>query len=179
MMRYINLRFTYLLTYLLTIPAWETRFYWLDVNDDKSSAAAVPCLFAVLYPSMSSPPKFIGPVILTNGTYPDYYFECQIYYKGGTTDDGSRFDVVLTADDQPVLSTLRTVTSLQKTVVFTSADTCGIFGTKVSKTKHFYLVVCCRSLSPIHNTVVATLSTLTLTLALLFIWVWKTLRNST
>ena len=96
---------------------------------------------------MSSPPKFIGPVILTNGTSPDYYFECQIYYKGGTTDDGSRFDVVLTFDDVPAVTTLKTVTSLQKTVVFTSADLCGLFGTKVSKTVRFsrvayYHVIC-------------------------------------
>jgi len=100
-------------------------------------------MYAVLYPSISSPPAFSEPVIVKNATYngqtglPDYYFECRIQYRRVKTDDGARFDVVLTFDGEIVESTMKTTTSLGRTVFFTQADLQGHFGTKVSKTLYF------------------------------------------
>ena len=94
----------------------------------------------MLYPSISSPPAFAGPLIIKNGTFEDqtgltyFYFECRIHYRRVTADDGARFDVVLTFDGEIDDSTMKTTTSLERTVVFTPADLRGHFGTKVSRT---------------------------------------------
>ena len=66
----------------------------------------------------------------------DFYFECTIQYRRVTTDDGARFDVVLTIDGEVDESTVKTTTSLEKTVVFTSADFRGRFGKTVRRTVH-------------------------------------------
>ena len=113
-------------------------------------APSCRCLyFIVLYPSISAPPAFDGPLLLTNGTFPDlgltdltdFYFECRIQYRRVTVDDGARFDVVLTFDGEIDMTTLKTVTSLQRTVVFHSAVFRGHFGTDVSKLKTIYYYI--------------------------------------
>jgi len=98
-------------------------------------------LFVVLYPSISSPPAFSDePKLIKNVTFmtytglTDFYFECKIQYRRVTTDDGARFDVVLTFDGEVDESTMKTTTSLEKTVVFTSADFRGHYGKTVRKT---------------------------------------------
>ena len=97
----------------------------------------VVSLFAALYPSIS-PPTFVGPKVWYDGSdATDFTFECGIKYKSsGGGDDGARFDVVLTFDGEVDISTLKTTTSLQKTVVFNSTDLAGAgrLGKKVSET---------------------------------------------
>jgi len=92
---------------------------------------------SVLYPGIS-PPTFSGPHIITktcNGSeVTDFTFECRIHYKPATDDDTAMFDVVLTFDGVVDESTAKTITSLNKTVVFDSADLAGQFGKKVSNT---------------------------------------------
>ena len=83
-----------------------------------------------------SPPTFVGPKVWYDGSdATDFTFECGIKYKSsGGGDDGARFDVVLTFDGEVDISTLKTTTSLQKTVVFNSTDLAGKIGRKVSET---------------------------------------------
>ena len=92
---------------------------------------------AALWPSMPGPPKFTGPhhvQIEYNGwDLTDFVFNCTILYKKVTADDGARFDVALSFDDVVDEATVKTTTSLHKTVVFNSADLQGHFGTEVGK----------------------------------------------
>ena len=101
-------------------------------------------MFAVLYPSISTPPAFDGPLLIHNvsfGTFTDltdFYFVCKIQYKRVSDDDSAMFDVALTFDGEVDETTMKTTTSFEKTVVFTSADLRGHFGTKVSATTCCY-----------------------------------------
>ena len=92
-------------------------------------------LLTVLYPGIS-PPKFTGPHIITktcNGNeVTDFTFECIVQYKPATDVDVAMFDVVLTFDGVVDESTLKTTTSDEKTVVFSSDDLHGHFGKKVN-----------------------------------------------
>ena len=94
-------------------------------------------MLTVLYPGIS-PPKFTGPHIITktcNGNeVTDFTFECIVQYKPATDVDVAMFDVVLTFDGVVDESTLKTTTSEEKTVVFSSDDLQGHFGTKVNHT---------------------------------------------
>jgi len=81
---------------------------------------------------MSSPPTFKGPKHVTvDNVVTDFTFNCIIQYPGVTTDDGARFDVVLTFDGEVDEATMKTTTPLNKTVVFNSTDLRGHFGTDV------------------------------------------------
>jgi len=100
----------------------------------------------VLYPSISYPPSFYGPKLVTvineeHGEVTDFYFECRIEYKRVTEDDGARFDVVLVFDGEVDMDTLQSTTSLEKTVVFNSTDLRGHFGTEVSKLHVFIFIL--------------------------------------
>jgi len=85
---------------------------------------------------MCGRPEFTGPHHVRNGygCLTDFVFNCIVLYKKVTADDGARFDVALTFDDIVDLATVKTTTSLDKTVVFNSTDLRGHFGTKVGKT---------------------------------------------
>jgi len=88
-----------------------------------------------LYPG-TSPPTFTGPNIITslcNGNeITDFTFECIVQYTPATDVDVAMFDVVLTFDGVVDESTLKTTTSEEKTVVFSSDDLHGHFGKKVN-----------------------------------------------
>jgi len=84
--------------------------------------------------------QWIGPVYIYNvtfddtGPYTDFYFICRIVYEASSsTDDGARFEVVLTFDSQ-LSSVTKTTTSASLDVIFTSQDIKDGFGTKVSLT---------------------------------------------
>ena len=95
-------------------------------------------LLPALYPSNNIKPQFIGPVIVNNvtlngfGPYSDFNFICRINYTQTTTDDGARFDVVLTANGQLQQTTVKTTNSTKLDVIFTSQDLAGLFGKQVS-----------------------------------------------
>jgi len=84
---------------------------------------------------MHGPPHFTGPHDVHNGYgyLNDFVFNCTLLYKKVTADDGARFDVALSFDDEVDEATVKTTTSLDKTVVFNSTDLRGHFGTKVGK----------------------------------------------
>jgi len=67
----------------------------------------------------------------------DFVFKCHIKYRRVTSDDGARFDVVLTFDGEVDVTTAKTTTSLERTVVFNSTDLRGHFGTDVGKIFNF------------------------------------------
>jgi len=81
-------------------------------------------------------PQWIGPLYTYNSTYDgagpfiDFYFICRVGYQTSQTDDGARFDVVLTFDSQ-LTSLTKTATSLSLDVIFTSQDIKDGFGTEV------------------------------------------------
>ena len=96
------------------------------------------CVITALYPSNNIEPQLIGPVIINNvtfngaGPYSDFYFICRINYTHTTTDDGARFDVVLTADGQLQETKIKTTDSTNLDVIFTSHELAGLFGKHVS-----------------------------------------------
>jgi len=101
-------------------------------------------MFAVLYPTISTPPTFSEPLLIHNVTFlnftniTDFYFECPIQYKRLADDDDAMFDAVLTSNGQVNETSTKTTTSLERTVVFNSTDFRGYFGTAVSKPAYFY-----------------------------------------
>jgi len=98
----------------------------------------------VLYPGIS-PPTFTGPNIITslcNGNeITDFTFECGVQYTPATDVDVAMFDVVLTFDGVVDESTLKTTTSAEKTVVFSSDDLQGHFGIKVNHTIYLNVMI--------------------------------------
>jgi len=85
-------------------------------------------------------PQWIGPLYTHNtinngsGPFVDFYFICRIGYQSTSeTDDGARFEVVLTFDSQ-LSSVTKTTTSTSLDVIFTSQDIKDGFGTKVELT---------------------------------------------
>jgi len=66
----------------------------------------------------------------------DFTFECGVKYKAATDGDVALFDVVLTFDGVVDESTAKTVTSVNKTVVFNSTDLAGQFGKQVNYAIH-------------------------------------------
>jgi len=108
----------------------------------------VRSLLLVLYPDIS-PPLFTGPNNVNTEPYnsrigdskknkvTDFTFQCSIQYKAVTERDVAMFDVVLTFDDVPDRSTLKTTTAKNKIVVFNSADVQNQFGKNVSNANVF------------------------------------------
>ena len=93
-----------------------------------------PC--TVQCPDMCGRPEFTGPHHVNNGygCLTDFVFHCVVVYKEVTADDGARFDVALSFDGVVDEATVKTTTSLNKTVVFNSTDLRGHFGTRVCTT---------------------------------------------